>query len=318
MQLAESEATFRSLVENSFVGVFIIQDGVFKYVNPRICEIMGYDARELTTGMTVTETVLPEDRARVGENMRRHLAGETPRLSDTFRALRKDGTQIDLEIAGTRTEHNGQAAIIGTIVDITERKRAESLQHALYRITERASSVTLLTDFYAAVHAILGELIYARNFYIALYDRENGDLTFPYFVDEFDAPPPPHKLGRGLTEYVLRTGQPLLATPDVFQNLVDKGEVVLLGGASVDWLGVPLIEGERAVGVIVIQSYSDVIRFGRKEQEILTYISRHIAVAIARKRTEAALRESEERHRAIIAGMGDGIMLIQGLSSMSR
>ena len=89
--------------------------------------------------------------------------------------------------------HNGRPAIIGTLVDITERKRAESLQLALYRITERASSVTQLSDFYAAVHAILGELMYARNFYIALYDRNNGDLTFPYFVDEFDPPPAPHK-----------------------------------------------------------------------------------------------------------------------------
>ncbi|HTY57872.1 MAG TPA: PAS domain S-box protein, partial [Bacteroidota bacterium] len=188
-------------------------------------------------------------------------------------------------------------------------KRAESLQHALYRITEQASSVTNLADFYAAVHAILGELMYARNFYIALFDRTTGDLTFPYFVDEFDPPPSPHKPGRGLTEYVLRTGQPLLATPDVFQDLVDRGDVVLIGGASVDWLGVPLIEGDEAVGVIVVQSYSDSIRYGRKEQEILTYISRHIAAAIGRKRTEAALRESEERHRTIIAGMGDGIML---------
>ncbi len=317
MQLAETEATFRRLVENPFVGVYIIQDDGFKYVNPRICEITGYDALELTGGMIVADTVVPDERARLQESVRRHLAEETPRLWDTFHALRKDGAQIDIELAGTRTVHNGRPAIIGTLVDITERKRAESLQHALYRITERASSVTLLTDFYAAVHTILGELIYVRNFYIALYDRENGDLTFPYFVDEFDPPPPPHKLGRGLTEYVLRTGQPLLATPDVFQNLVDRGEVVLLGGASVDWLGVPLMEGDRAVGVIVIQSYSDAIRFGRNEQDILTYVSRHIALAIDRKRTEAALRESEERHRAIIAGMGDGIMLHDARGTLS-
>ncbi len=317
MQLEETEATFRRLVENSSVGVYILQDGGFRYVNPRISEITGYEARELTDGKTFTDAVVADERTRVDEEIRRHLAGESPRLWSTFRAIRKDGTQIDLELAGTRTTHNGRAAIIGTLVDITERKRAESLQHALYRITERASSVSQLTDFYAAVHSILGELMYVRNFYIALYDRNTGDLTFPYFVDEFDPPPPPHKPGRGLTEYVLRTGEPLLATPDVFQDLVDKGEVVLIGGASVDWLGVPLMEGDRAVGVIVIQSYTDSIRFGRKEQEILTYISRHIAVAIGRKRTEAALRESEERHRAIIAGMGDGIMLHDARGTLS-
>ncbi len=317
MQLEETEATFRRLVENSFVGVFVIQDGGYKYVNPRIAEIMGYSAPELTSGMSVSDTIVPQDRTRVEEELRRHAAEETSHVSITFRAFRKDGAQIDLELAGAHTRHNGLPAIIGTLADITERKRAESLQHALYRITERASSVSLLTDFYAAVHSILGELIYVRNFYIALYDRASGDLTFPYFVDELDPPPPPHRPGRGLTEYVLRTGKPLLATPDVFQNLVDTGEVVLMGGSSVDWLGVPLMEGDRAFGVIVIQSYSGAIRFGPKEQAILTYISRHIAVAIDRKRTEAALRESEERHRAIIAGMGDGIMLHDARGALS-
>jgi|GEM_PF-1212056 len=317
MQLAETEATFRRLVENSFVGVFIFQERGFQYVNPRICEIMGYDARALTSGVPFAERVAPEDRARVEEDIHRHLTGETTRLWDTFRALRKDGSPIDLEISGMRTLHNGRPAVIGTLVDITERKRAESLQQALYNITERASSVRNLTDFYKAVHSILGELIYARNFYIALFDHQTGDLTFPYFVDEFDPPPPPQKPGRGLTEYVLRTGKPLLATPESFQELVDRGDVVLLGGASVDWLGVPLMEGDKAVGVIAIQSYTDTIRFGGKEEEILTYVSRHIAVAIDRKRTESALRESEERHRAIIHGMADGIMVHDARGALS-
>jgi PAS domain S-box-containing protein len=308
MQLAETEATFRGLVENSFVGVFIIQGDKFTYVNPRFCKILGYDAGELVGRMKLTDVVVSEDRNSVEENIQRHLAGETPRIWYSFHALRKDGVTIGVEIAGARTVHNGQPAIVGTVIDITERKRAESLRHALYSITERASSVTQLTDFYAAVHGILGELMYVRNFYIALYDRESEYLTFPYFVDEYDPPPPPHKPGRGLTEYVLRTGKPLLATPEVFQDLLTRGEVVLVGGASVDWLGVPLMEGDTAVGVIVIQSYTDTVRFGRKEQEILTYISHHIAVAIDRKRTEAALRESEERHRAIISGMGDGVL----------
>ncbi|HUI66490.1 MAG TPA: PAS domain S-box protein, partial [Bacteroidota bacterium] len=224
-------------------------------------------------------------------------------------AIRKDGTTIVLEITSAVTTHQGTPAIIGTVADITDRKRSESLQLALYRITEQASSVTELADFYVAVHAILGELMYARNFYISLYDRTTQELTFPYFVDEFDPPPPPQKMGRGLTEYVVRTGQPLLATPEVFQQLLDRGEVMLRGGPSVDWLGVPLVLGDATIGAIVVQSYSNSIRYGKKEQEILTYISRHIAVAIDRKRTEAALRDSEERHRTIIAGMGAGILL---------
>ncbi|HEX7574403.1 MAG TPA: PAS domain S-box protein, partial [Bacteroidota bacterium] len=124
--LAETEATFRGLVENSFAGVYIIQDGAFQYVNPRICEITGYEARELTGGMMVTDTVVPEERVQMQEYLRRHMAEEEPRLWYTVRALRKDGAQIELELAGTRTMHNGRPAIIGTLVDITERKQAEA------------------------------------------------------------------------------------------------------------------------------------------------------------------------------------------------
>jgi two-component system cell cycle sensor histidine kinase/response regulator CckA len=308
-RLEESEAMFRGLVEHSLVGVYIIQDLKFRYVNPRIAEITGYTEAELTSAISLRDIIDEQDRERAIENIRRRVANEIPSMWYAFRANRKDGTQIDVEVSGSRTVYEGKPAIIGTLLDITDRKRAEDLQLALYRITEKASTVTDLTDFYAALHAILGELMYARNFYISLYDPETQDLTFPYFIDEFDPPPPPQKLGRGLTEYVFRTGQPLLATPEVFQSLVDRGDVVLLGEPSLDWLGVPLIKGESTFGVIVVQSYSEKIRYGPKEQEILTYISRHIAVAIDRKRTENQLRESEERHRTIIAGMGDGLIV---------
>lgn len=308
-KLRETEATFRGLVENSLVGVYIIQNSRFRYVNPRICDITGYEASELIGRLQVADLIVPEDRSRVQENIRDRTEPDTSSLWYTVGAIRKDGTKIDLEITGAVTTYHGGPATIGTVADITDRKRSEALQLALYRITEQASSVTELDDFYVAVHAILGELMYARNFYIALYDQATQDLTFPYFVDEFDPPPPPQKLGRGLTEYVVRSGRPLLATPEVFQQLLDRGEVLLLGGPSVDWLGVPLVRGDTTIGAIVVQSYSNSIRYGRKEQEILTYISRHIAVAIDRKRTEAALRDSEERQRTIIAGMGAGLLL---------
>jgi len=308
-RLDESEAMFRGLAEHSLVGVYVVQDGFFRYVNPFITTLTGYTADELVGRISVRELVVAGGPGMQGEEFRGLFEDTTPGAWHEVRARRKDGTLIDLEISAAQATYQGRPAIIGTLLDITERKRSGTLQLALYRITEKASTVTDLSGFYAALHAILGELMYARNFYIALYDEGTQDLSFPYFVDEFDPPPPPQKLGRGLTEYVFRTGRPLLASPEVFQQLVDDGAVVLLGEPSVDWLGVPLMRGDTAFGVIVLQSYTDSIRFGRKEQDLLTYISRHVAVAIDRKRTEAALRESEEKNRTIITGMGDGLIL---------
>src|SRR5260370_3060625 len=116
--------------------------------------------------------------------------------------------------------------------DITEQKRAEELNAALYAIAARSQSAEDLQQFFAAIHNIVGQLMNARNFYISLYDPQSQLLSFPYFVDEQDPTPTPKPLGRGLTHYVLCSGAPLLATPAVFADLVRRGEVGLLAASA--------------------------------------------------------------------------------------
>src|SRR5207249_1156384 len=119
---------------------------------------------------------------------------------------------------------------------------------------------------------------------------------FPYFIDEFDPGPVPQMAaGRGLTAYVLRSGEPLWAPPEVFENLCKKGEVELAGPPSIDWVGVPLKTAGETLGVLVVQSYTESVRFGEKDKELLTFVSQHIATALKRKKAEEALRESEQR-----------------------
>jgi hypothetical protein len=191
-------------------------------------------------------------------------------------------------------------AVYGIYHDIGESQRAEALQSALYRIAEKTSSAGDLNEFFAAIHNIVGELMYAKNFYIALYDPATRLLSFDYFVDEEDPPFPPKPLGKGLTEYVLRTGESLLATPEVFEDLVRRGEVQSIGAPSVDWLGVPLKSGDDTFGVLVVQSYTANVRYGQKEKEILNFVSQHVASAIEHKRHEEALRRSEARYRSLV------------------
>ena len=89
---------------------------------------------------------------------------------------------------------------------VIERQRGEHLQAALFRIAELANTTESLDEFYEAVHRVVGSLLYARNFYIALLAENQHELLFPYSVDEFDPLRMPRELGKGLTEYVLRTG----------------------------------------------------------------------------------------------------------------
>ena len=183
--------------------------------------------------------------------------------------------------------------------DTTESRRAEQVQLATYRISEAAHSARNLQELYAAIHRIVGELMPAKNFYIALYDPTTELLSFPYFVDEFDTDFPAKKLGKGLTEYVLRTGQPLLVTPEVQSELERRREVELIGAPSIDWVGVPLKIGDRTIGVLVAQTYAPGVRYGETEKHILQFVSTQVAMAIERKRTEEQLHDSERKYRLL-------------------
>ena len=181
--------------------------------------------------------------------------------------------------------------------DITDSVKSERLQAALFRISQLSQNARSLESLYASVHEVVGELMSARNFYIATHDPETDRLQFPYFVDENDPEPPTTSAGRGLTAYVLRRGEPLLATPDVFERLVAAGEVTSVGAPSIDWLGAPLKSGDRTWGAIVTQSYAESTRYTEKDREVLVFVAQHVASAIEQKRKEDALRESERRYR---------------------
>ncbi|UXI67620.1 bifunctional diguanylate cyclase/phosphodiesterase [Tahibacter amnicola] len=175
---------------------------------------------------------------------------------------------------------------------VLERQRGERLQAALFRIAELANTTDSLEEFYAAVHRVVGGLLNARNFYIALASDDRSELYFPYSVDEFDHQRKPRKFGRGLTEYVLNHGTALLADRPGIERLRASGDVLSFGAQSVCWLGVPLICEDKPVGVLAVQSYSDEYSYSPRDQELLTFVSYHIANALERKRSAESLKSA--------------------------
>lgn len=175
-------------------------------------------------------------------------------------------------------------------LEVSERQRGERLQRALFRIAELSVTAETLERFYQALHAVVGELLYARNFYIALLSDDASELTFPYSVDELDPRRPNRKLSKGLTEYVLRHGRPLLADRARILELAAAGEVLSHGPRAVCWLGVPLIYDEHAVGVLAVQSYAPEIVFSERDLELLTFVGYHIATGLERKRAQDSLQ----------------------------
>ncbi len=179
----------------------------------------------------------------------------------------------------------------------------DNVQSAIFQIAEAAFFTQNLDELFREIHRIISGLMEARNFYIALVDPATGRLEAPYFVDEYDPQPSAGDLQGGMTEYVLRTGQPVLASPEVFAELVSRGEVESIGTPSIDWLGVPLITAAGLIGVLVVQSYREGVRYSEKDKQLLIFVSHQVAMAIERKRAEEALREKTDEQRTLLAAL---------------
>ena len=287
--LRQAESKYRTLVEGSLSGVYIVQDGVVVYGNPKMAEIFGYRPEDVV-GRPIEDLVAPSGRKAVAEALRRRSEESAESLHYSFSGLRRDGAEIDIEVLCSLMEYDGRPAVVGTLLDVTERRKAEKLQSALYRIAEETAAATDLNQVYEAVHRIVGEMMDARNFYIALYDADSERMSFPYLVDEHDAQPPPRPRMKGLTEYVIRTGQSLLAPPEVFDSLLERGEVEPVGSPSIDWMGAPLKSAGGSFGAIVVQSYTPATRFSEREMELLTFVSQHVATAIESKRAAEQIK----------------------------
>ncbi|OPX22954.1 MAG: hypothetical protein B1H02_05515 [Candidatus Latescibacteria bacterium 4484_107] len=198
-------------------------------------------------------------------------------------------------------------AVENTLLE-KERKRMESIRASTYQISEAVHSAGELHDLYRSIHDIIRNLMPAKqHFSIALYDETTKEVRFPYFISEDGEIPAPRKHGRGVTEYVLRTAEPLLASRETFEELSKKGEIEILGNVPICWLGVPLKTQEKTIGVLAIQSYTEGVQYGEEEKNILMFVSKQVAMAIQRKQAEEELRTSEERFKHLVLSTSDWV-----------
>ena len=192
-------------------------------------------------------------------------------------------------------DHNQQE--IGRVIiarDVKDQKQAERGQQVLLNLAQAVSMTTNLDELLAYIHYQLGTLIDTTNFYVALYDAVTKQYSFPYWADEYDTKSEqwePQPLPQSFTDYVRRTGEPLLANWDVHHQLAEQGEITLIDAPSELWLGAPLRTPEGIIGVIVLQSYHDPHLYTSKDLEFLTFASDTIALIIERKTREETLEK---------------------------
>jgi len=176
--------------------------------------------------------------------------------------------------------------------EVADRERAEHLQSALFQIAELSSQPGDMAELFKTLHGIVGDLLFAQNFYIALFDDATSEVTFPYYVDERQTICPAARRGRrGLTEYVIRQRRPCLIDVGEAERLAETGEIELAHESvrSCSWLGIPLFDGDVVRGVLAVQSYTSHVWYTLRDQELLTFVSRHIDTALSRRTAAEAI-----------------------------
>jgi diguanylate cyclase (GGDEF)-like protein len=178
--------------------------------------------------------------------------------------------------------------------EVLERQRAERLQAVLFHIAQLATADIDEGEFYERLHQVVGELLNAENFFIALLTDDRRILEFPYYVDAGARRIVSREVGRGLSEYVLRSGEPLLGGRERINDLARGGEIdaARIGRPAECWLGVPLRVGDEVIGLVVVQSYSTSVSYGAADQELLGFAAMQIANSIHRRRSAVSLQRA--------------------------
>ncbi len=250
----------------------------------------------------------PKDRDAVDLALQESLHQDVSRAI-VHRILARDGRTKIVEERWQvfRDEKGLPARAVGTCQDITERKEAENRHEALHHISEAAQSTATLPDLFHQIHEIIGGLLPAPNFFVALYDERKDELSFPYFVDQQDSQPGLRKLNDGtLTGQVIRTGKALLLTRGTGVE-GSRPSLPVVGTDSIDWVGVPLKSRSGTIGALVLQSYSGEVSYTNKDLALLEFVSGQVAVAIERKQAEQELRDQNDLYQMVQRATSDVI-----------
>ena len=206
-----------------------------------------------------------------------------------------DAQARHLHLAGRRMAE--LFAINRLQASVSDLAQAEKLQRALFAIADMAGSGHDMPSLLRGLHDIIGQLMYAENFYIALYDAPEDALRFVYFADTVDTlgpsftePVPMAQIERGLTWYLIRDARPLMGSTEQLRGQV-SGPLSVHGADSFDWLGVPMLRDGVAVGALVVQTYVEGVHYSASDRAVLAFVAEHVLNAVERKRSQEELEQ---------------------------
>ncbi len=301
--LRESEERYREIFDNANDLIYTHDlKGNFTSLNETGEQLTGYSTTEALS-MNFAQVVVAEQvdlaRQMLGQKLRSDDAATVYELDITS----KDGRRMTLELSTRLIYRDGKAVgVQGIGRDVTERKRAQAelLRRnqelaTLNEISHELSKLGEPTEIAQKIHALIGKVLDNRNLYVALYDSQKGEVSFPaYTIDGQPYHAPTRKLGLGLTEYVISTKQPLHISRDL-EGALRKLGLQLSGRSAQCWLAVPMLVGEKVVGVITIQDYERPEAYDQEHLDLLRTIASHAAIVVENARLYAEMKHHADR-----------------------
>jgi len=302
--LEQSEAKFRELADKSVIGVYIIQDGVLKYVNPKFAKMFGYKVKEIVNKLTARAIVVPKDWFRSEYFISRRISGEYDPVSFQFRGVKKDGAVIEVEAYGSHTGYNGRPAVIGTLVDITDRmsakqelekqlKKFQALFTLAVAMTAERGLFENLTLFVQTSRDLLGTDI-------ALFAMRDEDARELYWHTSSGIVTQAFRdlripLGVGLAGSAAETGETIVVE-DYFSQIGPTFHKVVRDEGLISAIGIPVMMGGLNLGVLLAFNRTKTV-FQESDLNMLSLLANIAAVEISRKRYQEGLRKSQESYR---------------------
>ena len=310
--LSSTDERFRILFEKSPDAIFVEDfQGYVLDANPAACKLNRMTRDELI-GKNVLKLVPEEKRKEIKNDFRKWITGKISFYEGY--SLTPEGQKIPVEIHANIIQFTGKKALLMIVRDISKRMKEQKIQKVIYNISNATNTAKNLDELYKIIHHELKSIIYAGNFFIALYDKESDRITVSYHIDQIKTLKQ-HTLIKndGLTAYVIRNKKSIFLTEELINRLVQEGKIRKSDWKSKIWIGVPLKIKDKIIGAIVVQSYEDESVYSRNDLKLLEFVSDQIAFAIDRKRNEEALIESESRFRKLFENLPN--VAVQGYDS---
>ena len=275
--------------------------GDFLFVNDSFGRVLGYSPDDLI-GKPLSWLHPSAEGKSISEKFAALVAQDDATVSCRCSLRSKSGQWrwFDVVAVNRLQDPNIQGMLL-SYHDITEFERMEAQRMVLSNVVHALNETSNLDDLLHQIHGALKKVVYAENFFVALHDPQTEMFHFPFFVDQFDPPPPPQKVARTCMAYIFRSGKSCLIPQLEFDRLAAEGEVELVGSASPAWLGVPLKTPHATIGVLVVQHYQNESAYDQRDLEFLDSAGAHIALAIERVRAEESIRKSESMFRLLFS-----------------